>query len=85
MIKVKNWLIVFLIILFTWVLMNNSIQLTSIVSGVIIAILVSLLLCSKCNVFTDLKLTPKSFIYTFLYLGVFLIELLKSNIDVIRF
>jgi multicomponent Na+:H+ antiporter subunit E len=35
-------------------------------------------------VFSEINLTPKAFIYTFIYLFVFIIELIKANIDVTR-
>jgi len=31
-----------------------------------------------------MKITPKSFIYTFIYLFVFIVELIKANIDVTK-
>jgi multicomponent Na+:H+ antiporter subunit E len=40
--------------------------------------------CRECAIFSEMKLTPKSLFYTFYYILVFLVELVKSNIDVTR-
>ena len=80
--KVKNILVTFFILTLIWILLNNNLTIEIIVIGASISLFVTLLLCRKCNVFDDIKITPKSFIFTILYLFVFIIELVKSNIDV---
>lgn len=70
------------ITMIVWILLNNSFSLDSLIPGIIVAILVGVLFCPHCDVFSEIKLTPKSFLYTFLFLGVFFIDLVKSNIDV---
>jgi multicomponent Na+:H+ antiporter subunit E len=35
-------------------------------------------------VFAEINLTPKAFVYTFIYIFVFLSELMKSNLDVAK-
>lgn len=84
MVKIKNWFVVFIILMLVWGLLNNTIQTSVIITGAIIALIVSSLFCSSCKVFDDIKLTPKAIVNTFLFLGVFFIELIKSNLDVIR-
>ena len=56
----------------------------SLIIGAGLSILLSLLFCSKCNLYSEMKLTPKALFYTFYYILVFLVELVKSNIDVTR-
>lgn len=80
--KVKNVIIAFIILLLFWLLLNNSVAPDIIVSGILTSLVIALLICSKCEVFSELKLTPKALAYTFIYLFVFLWELIKSNIDV---
>ncbi len=67
-----------------WILLNNTLQIDILIPGIIIALLSSLLFCRKCEVFSDIKLTPKAFAYTLVYLIIFFIDLYKSNIDVSR-
>ncbi len=80
--KVKNVFIAFIILLLFWLLLNDSMAPEIIASGIVASLVIALLVCSKCDVFSELKLTPKAFIYTIIYLFVFLWELIKSNIDV---
>jgi len=80
--KVKNVIIAFIILLLFWLLLNNSMAPEIIASGIVASLAIALLVCPKCDVFSELKLTPKAFVYTFIYLLVFLWELVKSNIDV---
>jgi multicomponent Na+:H+ antiporter subunit E len=46
--------------------------------------MLSLIFCARCDVFSEIKLTPAAFFYTLVYLGIFLKELIKSNLDVAR-
>ncbi len=80
----KNIFITFLILMVVWVLLNNSVQIDILIPGLITAFIVSLLVCKQCEIFSDFKLTPKAFAYTIIFLFVFFIELIKSNIDVIK-
>ncbi len=82
--KLKNLIIAFLVILAGWFLLTWSIELKSVLIGVALSGLLSLLFCGQCTIFSEMKITPKSFIYTFIYLFVFLVELVKANIDVTK-
>jgi len=80
----KNIFVSFLILFVFWILLNNTFDPLILGLGAVLALLISLLFCSRCNVFAKIRLTPKAFLYTFIYLVVFLIELVKSNLDVAR-
>jgi len=82
--KFKNIFVAFLVILLGWMLLTWSLELQSILLGVGISAVLSLLLCGSCTLFNEINLTPKAFAYSFWYLIVFLIELVKANIDVTR-
>jgi len=82
--RFKNFIIIFTILLFVWMLLNNSFTPIIWFSGIAVSLVVSLVFCGSCNVFSDIRFTPKAFLYTFLYLAVFLKELVKSNFDVAR-
>ena len=53
-------------------------------SGLFISLLLPFLFCGKCEVFSTLKLSPKAILYSFLFLLTFIVELIKSNLDVAR-
>ena len=80
----KNISIIFVILMIVWILLNNTFQLDILIPGAIISLLISVLVCQRCDIFTEMKFTPKAIAYTFIYLVVFFIDLVKSNIDVTR-
>jgi len=82
--KLKNLIISFLVILIGWFLLTWSLELKSVLIGVGLSAVLSLLFCGQCTIFSELKLTPKALVYTIIYLFVFMVELVKANIDVTR-
>ncbi len=80
----KNFFIVFLILMIVWVLLNNTFQPDILLVGAVIAFFASAFLCKRCELFADMNFTPKGIIYTIIFLGVFMIDLIKSNLDVTR-
>lgn len=74
----------FVILLTVWMILNNSLSLEIWISGVIVSLILTWIFCSNCEIFRDVRLTPKAFLYTILYVLVFLKELIKSNLDVAR-
>ena len=80
--KRKNVVIITPILFGIWLLLNNSLETSVIISGIIVSLIIALILCARCDVLVEFKFTPKAFIYTILYLLVFFFELIKSNLDV---
>ena len=82
--KWKNYLIMFIMLFVVWLLLNNSLKSEIVLLGLGISLVLPLLLCGKCEVFTNLSLSPKAILYSFLFLFTFIIELFKANFDVAR-
>ena len=82
--KTKNLIVSFLVLMIAWLLLNWTIDPVNIVIGVAISLFLSVVFCSNCDLFTSINLTPKAFAYTFMYLVVFIVELIKANIDVTK-
>jgi len=80
----KNLVVSFVVLMIAWVLLNWTVDPVNLVIGASLSLFLSVVFCSKCELFTSINLTPKAFIYTFMYIFVFLIELIKANIDVTR-
>lgn len=78
----KNFIITFLLLIAIWLLITSTLDPSMVITGIIVAGLVSLLFARKSDLFTDLHLSPKAMIYTVLYIFIFLGELVKSNLDV---
>mgnify|MGYP006289521823 CR=1 FL=1 len=82
--RFKNVFISFLIAFIFWILLNNSFTPIILGIGAVLSFILAVIFCSRCDVFSEIKLTPRAFIYTLIYLVVFLYELIKSNLDVAR-
>src|SRR6056297_1946432 len=82
--QAKNIIVAFLIGLIFWILLNNTLDPLILALGAGLSMILSLIFCSRCDVFSELKLTPQALLYTGIYLGVFFVELIKSNLDVAR-
>jgi len=82
--KLKNLIISFFVILLGWFLLTWSLEVKSVLIGLGLSAVLSLLFCGQCTIFSEMKLTPKALIYTIIYLFVFMVELVKANIDVTR-
>ena len=80
--QTKNLIIGFFVILTGWLLLTWTFELRMLFIGIGLSILLALMFCNSCPIFNGLKLTPKAFIYSIIYVFIFLIELVKANIDV---
>jgi len=82
--KAKNLVVAFIVLMIAWLLLNWTLDPVNLIIGASLSLFLSLVFCSKCHVFDEINLTPKAFVYTFIYLIVFLVDLVKANIDVTR-
>lgn len=81
--NLKGQIVLFLILEFFWIIWNNSLNYKTWLYGLLIVIPIVLLFRKGTYIFEGVKLTPRGFLYSFQYVGVFIIALIKSNIDVI--
>lgn len=72
----------FIVLMVFWVLMNNSFDLTILILGFILASIIAGVVAKSLTIFSDIRLTPKAFLYAVAYVFVFLKELILSNFDV---
>ena len=82
--KIKRIFVSFCIFLIIWLLFNNSLDVIVLGIGVVLSLLLSILFCQNCDIFNELKFTPVALLYLFKFIFIFLIELVKSNLDVAR-
>jgi multicomponent Na+:H+ antiporter subunit E len=81
--KLKAFLLSALILFGLWLLLGGTAP-DEVMTGAVVAVLVSLVFLPRIEVLAALRLTPKSLAYLPVYLVVFLIELVKSTFDVAR-
>ena len=82
--KFKNITISFLILAVTWLLLNGKYDIATVSIGLVVSLLISVIFCFNCDVFSEMKFTPKALLYLIMYFFVFLGELVKSNFDIAR-
>jgi len=81
--NLKGRIVLFLILQLFWILWNNSWDLKTWLYGLVIVIPVVLLFSGGTYIFKGVKMNPQSVFYSLQYVIIFIIELTKSNIDVI--
>lgn len=79
--RIKNILISSTSLFIIWILLNNSIETPIVIIGIVVSLIISILLCNNCEYFSEIKLTPKAIYFSFIYVFVFLKELIVSNFD----
>ena len=79
--KIKLGLISFIVSFLFWIGLNGTLETGSLIVGALISLIIALFF-SKSSHFDELRFSPKAFIAFFLWLIIFTVELIKSNIDV---
>ena len=74
------WLTLMLI----WVIANGTLATDTLIAGVVITAAIALAFASFARVYSVIRWSPKVIIYYLMYLGVFLLELTKANLNVMR-
>jgi len=80
----KNFFVSFILVFSAWLLLNSSLTVEYIVSGVAVATFLAVWSSMRFPAFKNVKMTPKAFFAFIIYIFVFLFELLKSNFDVAK-
>ena len=77
---INLWLTLMLI----WVIANGTLATDTLIAGVVITAAIALAFASFARVYSVIRWSPKVIIYYLMYLGVFLLELTKANLNVMR-
>jgi multicomponent Na+:H+ antiporter subunit E len=80
--NIRNVGNLFVLLFLIWVMLTGSIEPVNLGVGLIMAVVFAIIFGKNSMVFGKLRFTPKMFYYSFLYLVVFLWELIKSNVRV---
>ncbi|MBK7030208.1 MAG: hypothetical protein IPH45_13840 [Bacteroidales bacterium] len=76
--NLKGQIVLFLILEFFWIIWNNSLNYKTWLYGLLIVIPIVLLFRKGTYIFEGVKLTPRGFLYSFQYVGVFIIAQLRA-------
>ncbi|MCU7919478.1 MAG: Na+/H+ antiporter subunit E [Candidatus Thiodiazotropha sp. (ex Dulcina madagascariensis)] len=74
----------FLLVFLLWIMLAGSLEPGEIVTGLMVALVVTLASRPHLSVFSGLRLSPSAIGPFLAYLGVFFVELVRSNIDMAR-
>lgn len=80
----KAKLLMLATLLLFWLMLTGSSDLTSVLVGVAVSLVIVIILPSGLSFFTELKMTPKAVIKGFGYFFYFFAELIKSNFRLAR-
>jgi len=78
----KGFIVFLIVVALTWLLLTGTLNKDELLIGGIGLALIAILFYKYSDLYRALKITPKIILYYPLYLIVFLIELIKANIDV---
>lgn len=77
----KQGILLLLFLSIFWVLLT-SLDRQELIAGGVIVVLLTLIFFRKAEIFSELQITLKSLIYSIAYMFVFLVALIRSNLDV---
>ena len=77
------WL--WVLLTFLWIAANSSFAMDSVASGALISAALAYIFTQKTNVWQGIRFSPSRLYYFILYTGVFAVELLRANINMMRY
>ena len=80
----KNYALMFLTLMIFWVLLNNSVETEVLIIGAGASLLISLIFCAKCGVFTDVSFSPKAIVASIMFAFVFIGALIRANLSITK-
>ena len=79
-----QFLNLWLTLLLIWVIANGTLAPDFLIAGIVISAAIALAFASFARVYSVIRWSPRVIFYYLLYLGVFLFELTKANLNVMR-
>jgi len=74
-----------LLLTFIWIAANSSIAIESVVTGALISAVLAYVFTRNSNVWRGIRVSPARLYHFTLYTGVFVVELVKANINMMRY
>ena len=79
--SISLWLLLFLL----WLILNLSVALPIVVSGAAIALIITWIFMRRSDTWWQVLLTPRTVFHFIAYMGVFFLELVKANLNMLRY
>ncbi len=80
--SLHHYLFSFLVLFGLWLLLVGTLQEQEVIAGAVSALVVTAIAGPRLAIFTGVRFTPMAPIHLVLYLGYFLVALVKANLDV---
>ncbi len=77
----KRSILLYLFLFLIWFLFTGF-KTQELIASAVVCLIITIIYNARALAFEELRLTPKSLLYSILYVFIFLIELIKSNFDV---
>ena len=74
----------FLTLMTFWVLLNSSVDPEVLVIGAGVSLLISLIFCAKCDVFSEINFTPKAIVASVMFIITFVGALVRANLSITK-
>ena len=73
------------LLVFLWFAANLSLAIEALATGVAISVVLSYAFTRKPGPWHDVRFSPERLYHFFLYMGVFLVELVRANVNMLRY
>jgi multicomponent Na+:H+ antiporter subunit E len=81
----EGWIGLWLLLTFVWIAVNSSLAIENVITGVLISGVLAYVFARKTTVWSGLRLAPSRVYHFLLYTGVFVVELVRANINMMRY
>jgi multicomponent Na+:H+ antiporter subunit E len=81
----KGFFPLWLLLTFIWIAANSSLAPESVITGALIAAALAFVFTRHGGVWQGLRLSPRRLYHFILYTGVFIVEMVKANINMLRY
>ncbi|MBZ9655985.1 Na+/H+ antiporter subunit E [Phyllobacterium lublinensis] len=78
---ISLWLLLFSL----WLILNSSVAPPILISGALIALVIDWIFMRRSGTWWQVVLTPRSAFHFIVYTGVFFVELVKANLNMLRY
>lgn len=79
-----QFLNLWLTLLLIWVIANGTLAFDTLIAGAVVSAVIALAFASFSRVYSVIRWSPRVVFYYLMYLSVFIIELVKANLNVMR-
>lgn len=82
---VKGFICLWLLLIFLWIAANSSVSIDSVATGALISAVLAYIFCRRTDVWQSIRFTPSRLYHFILYTGVFAVELVRANLNMMRY